>query len=103
MSKKQKNKRKPVRYDCYHCDAFFQSWQARDKHIAEEHKPPQKTTESVLYEESRTLKNADRVQLGDQIEFPKWGVVTKLIRTEGSQDIEVTIAVMKNTWQKRDN
>lgn len=102
MSKTKK--RKPVKYSCWKCGAIFNSWQARDKHMAEEHKPPVKTTKGFIGEENHILLGgALTVKLGDIIEFPKFGVVTQITTTEGSNDIEVVIGLIKKEWSKKSN
>ncbi len=91
---------KKLRFECGKCDERFISWQQRDRHEGEGHKPPEVKTETAsMQEDSRTLLGGSEVEIGDVIEITKKVVVTKTTKTEGSKDISAVVALIKSSWR----
>jgi hypothetical protein len=87
------------RYGCSQCGERFNSWQQRNAHEADAHKPPRKTIQQVKrYGEYHSLIGGMNLKIGNTVEFTKTGVITKIITTEGSNDVEIEIAVIKDFY-----
>lgn len=98
---KKKNKLSVNRYSCYKCFDRFTSWQKRDAHLAEAHKPPVKTSRVFEFETERTLLGAlGQVSLGSNVKIEWYGTVIKLTETEGSKNVAVTLGIKKHIWVK---
>ena len=96
-------KNKTKRYGCYKCDERFISWQQRNRHLEDDHKPPMKTTiEMKRYGEYHKLIGGVHMEIGDLISFEKKGVITKITKTENSRDVEVEVAVISDVYNQND-
>lgn len=97
--------KKKLRYQCYKCDERFKSWQERNHHCEQEHKPvlePKKTIEVIPgYEEVRNLIDGKDLKLGDVIWLGRKTVITKIERTENSRDILATLKITRG-WYSRE-
>jgi hypothetical protein len=92
-----KHKPKTKRFPCWKCNERFSSYQQRDAHIASAHPLPRKTVYEVKrFGEVHSLIGGKDIKLGDQIAFTKTGVVTKIIHTENSNDVQIEIAVIED-------
>lgn len=99
----QKKKEKKLRFGCSKCAIRFSSWQRRDQHAQEFHKPPQKTEKRFIRTgESHNLINGLNLKLGDKVLFTKKGVITKITLTEGSNVASVEVSVIKDSWGSDD-
>lgn len=101
-----KRKSKKLRYGCWKCDEYFISWQKRNKHLEEDHKPLQKTIKKFVMEnDSHSLLNGRKynLKLGDKLIFTKRGVVTKITLTENSDTAEVECSLTENNWNRDEN
>jgi hypothetical protein len=93
---------KKLRYECSKCDERFVSWQARDSHLAIQHRPPRKTTETANFgEEFHTLLNGKNLALGDVVWLGRKTVITEITKTEGSDDVAVMLKITKK-WYSRE-
>ncbi len=92
---------KKLRFACYKCELRFISWQKRDKHVADDHKPSEVKVETASMEEdTRTLLGGHNVKIGDVLWIKRKVVVTKTTKTEGSDDVYVTVATIKSSWDR---
>lgn len=89
-------------FKCYQlgCDEKFISWQKRDAHTAEAHKPPKRSEQRFLSVSSHRLLQGQNLNLGDRVGFNIEGVITKLTLTEGSNVAEVEVSYTKDTWMR---
>jgi hypothetical protein len=61
--------------------------------------PPKRTTEiASLEEESHNLLSGKRLNIGDVVWLGRKAVITKIIRTENSNDVEVILRMTKKWW-----
>ena len=87
---------------CWKCSKRFTSWQERDAHVRDEHKPPKQTEKTFIRTgEEHHLINGIGLELGDKIGFSSKGVVTKITITEGSNIAKVEISVIEDFWNNQ--
>ena len=95
---------KKLRYQCFVCGKKFKSWQARDRHMDEDHKPSpppaKKEKKFIRTGESHRLCNGINLKLGENVTFIKKAVVTRICLTEGSDVAEVEVSVIKDVWER---
>lgn len=95
-----KKKKENLRFPCYKCTDSFVSWQARGRHIQNDHKPPKKVEKKFLREgEIHNLIGGTNLKLGDRVRFLKKGIVSKITVTEGSNVANIEVSVIKDTWK----
>lgn len=92
------------RYTCpkLGCNFRFISWQQRNRHDLVSHPEPKKTVEEMRrYGESHSLLGGSYLKIGDKISFNKVAIVTKVIRTENSNDVTIECAVISDYFSKQ--
>lgn len=95
-------KKSKLRYSCWKCDNRFISWQKRDKHLIEDHKPPRKTikvSKGRFY--AITLLNGKYLKLGNLVQFRQKAVIKKITYTEGSKDVDVECEIFTDTYETK--
>ena len=98
-----KRKKKKLRFACWKCNERFISYQKRDNHLVDDHKPPKKTEKKFIREgDPHNLIDGINLKLGDKVLFTKRGVITKITLTEGSNLANVEVSVLKDVWKKDD-
>jgi len=92
-------KKKKFKHRCPECGQEFNSWQAKNRHIAEGHELPKKTTEVALRREfDRTLKKGSKLDLGDVIFLSEKCVIVKITHTENDPDVKVVLMTIKSSY-----
>jgi len=95
---------KKLRYKCFVCGEKFKSWQSRDRHMEENHKPPappvKREKKFIRTGESHRLCGGTDIKLGENVTFIKKVVVTKVCLTEGSDVAEVEVSVIRDNWER---
>lgn len=96
-------KKTKLRYPCRLCDEVrFNSWQARDAHEHNDHRPPKKEEKTFLQTGKYfRLNNGIHLSVGSKISVLEEGIIEKIIITEGSNTAEVYLSITLSEWARK--
>jgi hypothetical protein len=91
---------------CDECFRTFANSRGLQQHKTKKHPyvpppPPKREIQTAPNEyEDHSLLNGRKVQLGDVIWIGRKAVIVKLTKTEGSNDVDVTLRLTKKWWSE---